>query len=66
MDTMNLETTEAPQEAASELLDNDQYVYLKTKDVVENGNTVVCVMLTTFVHVLKECRLSVLVAIVAR
>jgi hypothetical protein len=66
MDTMNLETTEARQEAANELLDNDRYVYLKTKDVVENGNTVVCVMLTTFVHVLKECRLSVLVAIVAR
>ena len=65
MDTMNLETTEARQEAASELLDNDRYVYLKTKDVVENGNTVVCVMLTTFVHVLKECRLSMLVAIVA-
>ena len=66
MDTMNLETTEARQEATSELLDNDRYVYLKTKDIVENGNTVVCVMLTTFVHVLKECRLSVLVAIVAR
>ena len=66
MDTMNLETTEARQEAANELLNNDRYVYLKTKDVVENGNTVVCVMLTTFVHVLKECRLSVLVAIVAR
>ena len=66
MDTMNLETTEARQEAANELLDNDRYVYLKTKDIVENGNTVVCVMLTTFVHVLKECRLSVLVAIVAR
>ena len=45
---MNLETTEAHQEAASKLLDNDWYVYLKTKDVVENGNTVVCIMLTMF------------------
>jgi hypothetical protein len=41
MDMMGLDTTEARQEAASQLLDNDRYVYLKTKDVVENGAPVV-------------------------
>jgi hypothetical protein len=41
METMGLDTTEARQEAASQLLDNDRYVYLKTKDVVENGVLVV-------------------------
>ncbi len=41
MDTLGLDTTEARQEAANQLLDNDRYVYLKTKDVVENGEQVV-------------------------
>ncbi len=42
MDTLGLDTTEACQEAANQLLDNDQYVYLKTKDIEENGEQVVC------------------------
>ena len=41
MDTLGLDTTEARQEATNQLLDNDRYVYLKTKDVVENGEQVV-------------------------
>ncbi len=41
MDTLGLDTTEARQEAANQLLDNDWYVYLKTKDVVENREQVV-------------------------
>ncbi len=42
MDTLGLDTTEACQEATNQLLDNDWYIYLKTKDIVENGKQVVC------------------------
>lgn len=42
MDSTGLETTEARQEAASQLLDRHRYVYLVTKDEVNNGVPVVC------------------------
>ncbi|KAH9010527.1 hypothetical protein EDB84DRAFT_1583677 [Lactarius hengduanensis] len=37
MDSTGLDTTEARREAAEQLLSNERYVYLKTKDVVEDG-----------------------------
>jgi hypothetical protein len=41
MDSMGMDTTEDRREAAQDLLDHDQYVYLKTKKVVENGKPAV-------------------------
>ncbi|KAH9023365.1 hypothetical protein EDB84DRAFT_1440984 [Lactarius hengduanensis] len=37
MDSTGLNTTEAHQEAADQLLADERYIYLKTKDVVEDG-----------------------------
>ncbi|KAH9030721.1 hypothetical protein EDB84DRAFT_1439057 [Lactarius hengduanensis] len=37
MDSTGLDTTEARREAAEQLLSNERYIYLKTKDVVEDG-----------------------------
>ncbi|KAH9039154.1 hypothetical protein EDB85DRAFT_1887622 [Lactarius pseudohatsudake] len=37
MDSTGLDTTEAHREATEQLLSNERYVYLKTKDVVEDG-----------------------------
>ncbi|KAH8984070.1 hypothetical protein EDB86DRAFT_3084773 [Lactarius hatsudake] len=37
MDSTGLDTTEARREAADQLLADERYVYLKTKDVVEDG-----------------------------
>ena len=42
MDPMDFDNTEAHQNAMNNLLEHDQYVYLKTKDVEENGKLVVC------------------------
>ncbi|KAH9013473.1 hypothetical protein EDB85DRAFT_2158167 [Lactarius pseudohatsudake] len=41
MDSTGLDTTEARREAAEQLLSNERYVYLKTKDVVEDGMAMV-------------------------
>ena len=44
LDSMDFDTTEARRNAANDLLEHDRYVYLKTKDVEENGKPVVCVI----------------------
>jgi hypothetical protein len=42
MDTTGLDTTEACQEAAEQLLEENRYVYVKTRDVIEDQEVVVC------------------------
>jgi len=37
LDSMNLRTTEAYQEVADHLLDEERYAYFETKDKIENG-----------------------------
>lgn len=62
---MKVNTSEACRDAAIQSLDNDRYVYLKTKDVVEKGVTTVRVICYIYPYAKTECRLSVLAAIVA-
>jgi len=57
LDSMNLGTTEAYQELANHLLDNEWYAYYETKNTTQNGKvTVSKTSLST--HMLLNCNQS--------
>ena len=62
---MKVNTSEAHCNATIQSLDNNWYIYLKTKDVVEKGVTTVHIICYIYPYAKTECRLSMLATIVA-